>query len=39
MSFSQIATVEDRLVVKSVGLLSTPDFAAIEKRLRAWLQL
>jgi mRNA interferase MazF len=36
---SQIATVEDRLVVKSVGLLSTPDSAALEKRLRTWLQL
>jgi len=36
---SQIATVEDRLVVKSVGLLSTPDSVALEKRLRRWLQL
>jgi mRNA interferase MazF len=36
---SQIATVEDRLVVKSVGLLSTQDSAALEKRLRTWLQL
>jgi mRNA interferase MazF len=36
---SQIATVEDRLVVKAVGLLSTQDSVALEKRLRAWLQL
>jgi len=36
---SQIATVEDRLVVKSVGLLSPPDSVALEKRLRTWLQL
>ena len=36
---SQIATVEDRLVVKSVGLLSTQDASALEKRLRTWLQL
>ena len=36
---SQIATIEDRLVVKSVGLLSTPDSVAIEKQLRTWLQL
>jgi mRNA interferase MazF len=36
---SQIATVEDRLVVKSVGLLSTQDAVALEKRLRTWLQL
>ena len=36
---SQIATVEDRLVVKSVGLLSTQDSVGLEKRLRTWLQL
>jgi mRNA interferase MazF len=36
---SQIATIEHRLVVKSVGLLSPPDAAALEKRLRIWLQL
>jgi mRNA interferase MazF len=36
---SQIATVEDRLVVKSVGLLSIQDSGALEKRLRRWLQL
>ncbi len=36
---AQIATVEDRLVVKSVGLLDAPDSAALEKRLRTWLQL
>src|ERR1017187_804037 len=36
---SQIATIEDRLVVKSVGWLSPADSAELEKRLRAWLQL
>ena len=36
---SQIATVEDRLVVKAVGLLSPQDSVALEKRLRTWLQL
>jgi mRNA interferase MazF len=36
---SQIATVEDRLVVKSVGRLSTLDSVALERRLRTWLQL
>jgi mRNA interferase MazF len=36
---SQIATIEDRLVVKSVGLLSPADSVALEKQLRSWLQL
>jgi hypothetical protein len=36
---SQIATVEERLVVQSVGLLSTPDFVALEQRLKTRLQL
>jgi mRNA interferase MazF len=36
---SQIATIEDRLAVKSVGLLSLADSAALETRLRSWLQL
>ncbi len=36
---SQIATIEDRLVVKSVGLLSLQDSGALEKRLRRWLHL
>ncbi len=36
---SQIATIEDKLVVKSVGLLSTQDSVGLEKRLRTWLQL
>ena len=36
---SQIATIEDGLVVKSVGLLSTPDSVALEMRLRTWLRL
>ena len=36
---SQIATIEDRLVVKSVGNLSIQDGMALEGRLRAWLRL
>jgi mRNA interferase MazF len=35
---SQLATIEQRLVVKSVGALSPGDWAALETRLRAWLQ-
>jgi mRNA interferase MazF len=36
---SQIATVEARLVIKSVGKLSPADHAECKNRLRAWLQL
>ena len=36
---SQIATIEDRLIVKPVGYLSTQDSVALEQRLRTWLQL
>jgi len=36
---SQIATIEERLVVKSVGHLSAKDKVALETRLRAWLRL
>jgi mRNA interferase MazF len=36
---SQIATIEDRLVVKLVGLLAPPDSVTLEQRLRTWLQL
>jgi mRNA interferase MazF len=36
---SQIATIEERLVVKSVGWLSPADSAELEKRLRTWLHL
>jgi mRNA interferase MazF len=36
---SQLATIEGRLVIKSVGTLSRRDWAALENRLRAWLQL
>jgi mRNA interferase MazF len=36
---SQIATIEERLVMKSVGTLSTSDKVALEGRLRAWLVL
>jgi len=36
---SQIATVESRLVLKTVGALSQKDRSALEQKLRAWLQL
>jgi hypothetical protein len=36
---SQIATIEERLVVKSVGTLSPRDEGGLEARLRAWLRL
>jgi hypothetical protein len=36
---SQIAMIEDKLVVKSVGLLFTQDSVGLEKRLRTRLQL
>jgi mRNA interferase MazF len=36
---SQIATIEERLVLKSVGFLSPADAAALQGRLRTWLGL
>ncbi len=36
---SQIATIEDRLVVKSVGKLTTRDQAAMDSALCDWLRL
>ena len=36
---AQIATVEERLVVKTVGVLPAADRQLLEERLRAWLQL
>jgi len=36
---AQIATVEERLVVKSVGRLTTADSQALDARLRIWLGL
>ena len=36
---SQIATIEERLVVKSVGQLSPHDQGALDASLRAWLRL
>ena len=35
----QLATVEDRLVLKPVGRLSPQDWSVLESRLRNWLQL
>jgi mRNA interferase MazF len=36
---AQIATVEERLVVKSVGRLTAADRRALDTRLRIWLGL
>ena len=36
---AQIATVEERLVVKTVGTLSPADQTRLDERLRAWLGL
>ena len=36
---SQIATIEDRLVVKVIGKLSLHDQAVIDSSLRGWLKL
>lgn len=36
---AQIATVEEGLVVKSVGTLAAADRQALDTRLKAWLQL
>ena len=36
---SQIATIEDRLILKSLGTLSPRDQAALESALRTWLRL
>ena len=36
---AQLATVEDRLVVKKVGTLSAADRKNLDFRLRGWLQL
>ena len=36
---AQIATVEDRLVIKVVGKLGTADRQLLDQRLRAWIQL
>ena len=35
----QLATIEDRLVIKAIGVLSPRDQAACKARLRAWLAL
>ena len=36
---AQLATVEERLVVKSVGMVSAADQQTLDERLRGWLQL
>jgi mRNA interferase MazF len=36
---TQIATVEEKLVVKIVGVLSATDRQLLDERLRNWLQL
>jgi hypothetical protein len=35
----QIATVEERLVIKTVGVLDAADGRMLDDRLRHWLQL
>jgi hypothetical protein len=36
---AQIATVEERMVVKTVGVLHAADRQLLDQRLRTWLQL
>jgi len=36
---AQLATVEERLVVKTVGVLAAVDRQLLDDRLRTWLQL
>jgi len=36
---AQLATVEERLVVKTVGVLAAADRQLLDDRLRTWLQL
>jgi mRNA interferase MazF len=36
---AQIATVEERLVIKLVGSIRAADQKSLDQRLRAWLQL
>lgn len=36
---AQIATVEQKLVLKVIGQLAGPDLHALDQRLRAWLAL
>lgn len=36
---AQLDTVEERLVVRSVGALGTADRQSLDARLKAWLQL
>src|SRR5205085_2378084 len=35
---AQLATVEERLVVKTVGVLTAADLQTLDERLRTWLQ-
>ena len=36
---AQLATVEERLVVKTIGVLSAADLQILDERLQTWLQL
>jgi mRNA interferase MazF len=36
---AQLATIEERLVVKIVGKLAVADFQLLNDRLRSWMQL
>ena len=36
---AQLATVEDRLIVKIIGTVTTDDREVLDERLRRWLQI
>ena len=36
---AQLATVEERLVVKIIGKLASADYQTLDQKLRGWLQL
>ena len=36
---SQIATIESKRIIKALGILSARDQSALERKLRAWLEL
>jgi hypothetical protein len=36
---AQIATVEEKLVIKSIGVLTANDLQSLDARLRIWMQL
>ena len=36
---AQLSTVEERLVVKIIGTIASPDRQVLDQKLRAWLQI